>query len=147
MSDASDGAVPQIVDFGLAKIIGPSNTASEPFGTLGYVAPEVLKKQPYTFSCDVWSLGCIIYALLSGSLPFDHESQKETIRMTLSDELVFDLPCWDDVSPDAKDLVKKLMQKDPRNRISLANMLAHPWFNQARGKYAAATPPSKSLPL
>ena len=147
MSDSSDGAIPQIVDFGLAKIIGPSNTASEPFGTLGYVAPEVLRKQPYTFSCDVWSLGCIIYALLSGSLPFDHESQKETIRMTLSDELVFDLPCWDDVSPDAKDLVKKLMQKDPRNRISLANMLAHPWFNQASKKYAAATPPSKSLPL
>jgi calcium-dependent protein kinase len=99
MSDSSDSAMPKIVDFGLAKIIGPSNTASEPFGTLGYVAPEVLKKQPYTFSCDVWSLGCIIYALLSGSLPFDHESQKETIRMTLDDKLVFDLPCWDTVSP------------------------------------------------
>ena len=48
MSDSSENAVPKIVDFGLAKIIGPSNTASEPFGTLGYVAPEVLKKQPYT---------------------------------------------------------------------------------------------------
>lgn len=74
MSDTTDEAVPKIVDFGLAKIIGPSNTAQEPFGTLGYVAPEVLRKQPYTFSCDVWSIGCIIYALLSGSLPFDHES-------------------------------------------------------------------------
>ena len=151
MSDSSDGAIPQIVDFGLAKIIGPSNTASEPFGTLGYVAPEVLRKQPYTFSCDVWSLGCIIYALLSGSLPFDHESQKETIRMTLDDKLVFDLPCWDEVSPNAKDLVKKLLEKDPRNRISLTDMLAHPWFNQARSKYAAATPSSpnasKSLPI
>lgn len=114
MSDSTDGAVPQIVDFGLAKIIGPSNTASEPFGTLGYVAPEVLRKQPYTFSCDVWSLGCIIYALLSGSLPFDHESQKETIRMTLDDKLVFDLSCWDDVSASAKDLVKKLLIKDPK---------------------------------
>lgn len=114
MSDSTDGAVPQIVDFGLAKIIGPSNTASEPFGTLGYVAPEVLRKQPYTFSCDVWSLGCIIYALLSGSLPFDHESQKETIRMTLDDKLVFDLACWDDVSASAKDLVKKLLIKDPK---------------------------------
>ena len=114
MSDSTDGAVPQIVDFGLAKIIGPSNTASEPFGTLGYVAPEVLRKQPYTFSCDVWSLGCIIYALLSGSLPFDHESQKETIRMTLDDKLVFDLSCWDDVSASAKDLVTKLLTKDPK---------------------------------
>ena len=48
--------------------------ADEPFGTLGYVAPEVLRKEPYSFSCDLWSFGCIIYALLSGSLPFDHES-------------------------------------------------------------------------
>ena len=44
MSDDTDNAVPKIVDFGLSKIIGPSNTASEPFGTLGYISPEVLKK-------------------------------------------------------------------------------------------------------
>ena len=114
MSDSTDHAVPKIVDFGLAKIIGPSNTASEPFGTLGYVAPEVLRKHPYTFSCDVWSLGCIVYALLSGSLPFDHESQKETIRMTLDDKLVFDLPCWDQITPMAKDLITRLLIKDPK---------------------------------
>ena len=44
MSDNTDKSLPKIVDFGLAKIIGPSETANEPFGTLGYVAPEVLKK-------------------------------------------------------------------------------------------------------
>ena len=46
MTDASNQAKPKIVDFGLAKIIGPNETADEPFGTLGYVAPEVLKKKP-----------------------------------------------------------------------------------------------------
>lgn len=83
MSDNSETSIPKLVDFGLAKMIGPNETAVEPFGTLGYVAPEVLQKQPYSFGCDMWSLGCIIYALLSGSLPFDHKSQKETIKMTL----------------------------------------------------------------
>jgi serine/threonine protein kinase len=73
MSDPSDKAVPKLVDFGLAKIIGPNEKSNEPFGTVGYVAPEVLKKEPYSFSCDIWSLGCITYALLSGSLPYDHE--------------------------------------------------------------------------
>jgi serine/threonine protein kinase len=62
MNNSSDSAVPKLVDFGRAKIIGPSEKADEPFGTLGYVAPEVLKKEPYSFSCDLWSLGCIIYA-------------------------------------------------------------------------------------
>jgi calcium-dependent protein kinase len=132
MSDNSDRSVPKVVDFGLAKIIGPSETATEPFGTLGYVAPEVLKKQPYTYSCDVWSFGCIIYAMLSGSLPFDHESQKETIRMTLEDRLVFDLPCWNNISSDAKDLISKLLQKDQKQRISLDEALAHKWFNSRR---------------
>ena len=74
MSDNTEISVPKLVDFGLAKMIGPNELALEPFGTLGYVAPEVLQKKPYSFSCDLWSYGCIIYALLSGSLPFDHES-------------------------------------------------------------------------
>ena len=63
-----------IVDFGLAKMIGPNEKAEEPFGTLGYVAPEILEKKPYSFQCDMWSLGCIVYALLCSSLPFDHDS-------------------------------------------------------------------------
>ena len=92
MTDTSSTSVPKLVDFGLAKMIGPSERATEPFGTLGYVAPEILEKKPYTFSCDLWSLGCIVYALLCSSLPFDHDSQKETIRMTCEDRVVFDSP-------------------------------------------------------
>ena len=74
MSDTTDQSVPKLADFGLAKIVGPSEKADEPFGTLGYAAPEVLRKEPYGPSCDLWSLGCICYALLCGALPFDHES-------------------------------------------------------------------------
>lgn len=135
MSDTSDNAVPKIVDFGLAKIIGPSCTAQEPFGTLGYAAPEVLSKMPYTFSCDVWSLGCIIYACLSGSLPFDHEKQEETIRMTLHEKLAFDLPVWNQISPLAKNLLTGLLEKDPRDRLTMEQAMAHPWFEKSRQKY------------
>lgn len=92
MSDTTDKSVPKLVDFGLAKMIGPNEKADEPFGTLGYVAPEILEKKPYTLNCDLWSLGCIIYALLCSSLPFDHDSQKETIRMTCEEPVRFDSP-------------------------------------------------------
>lgn len=74
MSDQTDKAIPKLADFGLAKMVGPSEKADEPFGTLGYAAPEVLRKEPYGPACDLWSLGCISYALLCGALPFDHES-------------------------------------------------------------------------
>lgn len=94
MSDQTDFAIPKIIDFGLARVVGPGMTSDEPFGTLGYVSPEVLKKEAYNFSCDIWSLGCITYALLSGSLPFDHKSPVETVKMTLRDPLQFELPIW-----------------------------------------------------
>jgi serine/threonine protein kinase len=82
MSDDTEQAVPKIVDFGLAKMIGPKEKADEPFGTLGYVAPEILSKKPYSAQCDFWSLGCIVYALCSSSLPFDDDDKKEMIRLT-----------------------------------------------------------------
>ena len=66
MSDTTDRSIPKICDFGLAKIMGPNETASEPFGTMGYVAPEILLKKPYGMSCDLWSYGCIIHALICG---------------------------------------------------------------------------------
>ena len=135
MSNTSDQAAPKLVDFGLTKIIGPTETAVEPFGTLGYVAPEVLKKEPYSFSCDMWSLGCIIYAVISGSLPFDHDDNKVTIKMTLEDPLVFDLPCWKTTSQDCKDLVFGLLQKKPQDRFNLDQVLAHPWLKDEIAKH------------
>ena len=113
MDNNSDIATPKLADFGLAKFLGPSEKTTEPFGTLGYVAPEVLRKDPYSYSCDLWSLGCITYALLSGSLPFDHANQNETIKMTINAQLVFDLPCWKLVSEHAKIFITSLLIKDP----------------------------------
>mgnify|MGYP006096514359 CR=1 FL=1 len=123
MSDNTEQSVPKLADFGLAKMIAPNEAADEPFGTLGYVAPEVLRKEPYSFSCDLWSFGCIMYALLSGSLPFDHESQKQTIKMTLENKLEFDLPCWENISVDCKDIINRLLDKDPNTRITLDKAL------------------------
>jgi serine/threonine protein kinase len=77
----------------------------------------------------MWSLGCISYALLSGSLPFDHESQKETIRMTINEPLVFDLPCWEYISDTAKQFIEGLLAKDPEKRLNLKEALKHPWFS------------------
>lgn len=112
MTDDTNRSVPKIVDFGLAKMIGPDEKAEEPFGTVGYVAPEILNKQPYTKQCDLWSLGCILYALLCSCLPFDHETQSEANRMTREDNVTFDSPQWKYYSRSSIDLVSKLLIKD-----------------------------------
>lgn len=98
MSDDSNRAIPKLIDFGLARILYPGETTTEPYGTLGYVGPEILKKEPYSYQCDVWSLGCITFALISGSLPFDDQEPQNTIKFTKEFPLRFDLECWKYIS-------------------------------------------------
>ena len=80
MVNNDDDADLKIVDFGLSKIIGPNESSLDPFGTLSYVAPEVLLQKPYGKEVDLWSLGVITYLLLSRVLPFDDEEDKEIAR-------------------------------------------------------------------
>ena len=70
----------KIMDFGLSKIVGPADRCNEPYGTLSYVAPEVLQKTPYNMAVDIWSLGIITHLMLIGYLPFDHENDQEIAR-------------------------------------------------------------------
>ena len=80
MASDSDDAELKIVDFGLSKIIGPNESSLDPFGTLSYVAPEVLLSKPYGKEVDLWSLGVITYLLIARCLPFDDEDDKEIAR-------------------------------------------------------------------
>lgn len=80
MVDNSEVSDLKIVDFGLSKIIGPNETSLDPFGTLSYVAPEVLLQKPYGKEVDLWSLGVIVYLLLCRVLPFDDEDDREIAR-------------------------------------------------------------------
>lgn len=116
MVDNSENTDLKIVDFGLSKIIGPNETSLDPFGTLvsqkfrltfqSYVAPEVLLQKPYGKEVDLWSLGVIIYLLLSRVLPFDDEDDREIARQTIYDPPDFSFHPWDKVTKEGKDICK-----------------------------------------
>jgi len=89
----------------LSKTFGPGETCIEPFGTLCYVAPEILLQKPYDKTVDCWSLGIIMYLMLSRHLPFDSNDDKEIGRKTIYQQIQFTHPIWQDVSAEAKDLV------------------------------------------
>jgi len=76
----------------------------------------------------MWSLGCIIYALLCGYLPFDDDDGHTLNRMIRSGAYSFDGPIWSQVSDDAKNLVSKLLKKDPSKRFSAEEALNHHWL-------------------
>ena len=101
-------------------------------GTPYYVAPEVLKGN-YDFSCDVWSLGVILYIMLCGYPPFEGDNNKEIFKRVLQQKLEFDPEDWDIISDEAKDLISKMLVKEPTKRITVIDCLNHPWFEIAQG--------------
>lgn len=120
-----------ICDFGFAKQLRADNgLLMTPCYTANFVAPEVLKKQGYDESCDVWSLGVLLYTMLSGHTPFAN-GPDDTPEMILSrigeGKFAMTGGNWDVISPAAKDLVSRMLHVDPRQRINLQQILTHRW--------------------
>lgn len=105
MSSNQDDATPKILDFGLSKIVGPSEFCHERCGTMMYVAPEVLLGVPYTKAVDMWSIGVMTYLLLSGVLPFDAE-ENELATQIISENIPYPDVVWSHFSPESRDFVE-----------------------------------------
>ena len=111
------------MDFGLSKVISRNETMSEGYGTLSYAAPEILTRQPYNFKVDIWSLGVILFAILSGSLPFENEKEENLIKMTIFAEVNFNQDIWNKYSNKIVDLITSCLQKNPEARINIDEFL------------------------
>ena len=131
MTDLSASADIRLLDFGLSKIIGNDEKCTEPYGTLSFVAPEVLQGKPYDKSVDLWSIGIITFLLLCGYLPFDDKhSEREIARQTIQDPVPYESKIWSKLSPEAKTFVDGLLQKKPEKRYSIKEVLEHPWIKK-----------------
>jgi serine/threonine protein kinase/Ca2+-binding EF-hand superfamily protein len=129
MTDTTDNADIKLLDFGLSKILTPKEKCCDTYGTISYCAPEILLNMHYNKSADLWSIGIIAYLLLSGCLPFDHESsEKEIMRQTIYDAVPFYHSIWKHISPEAKGFVSSLLQKEPDKRMDLCACLESDWF-------------------
>jgi len=128
ISSESGGLQVKIADFGLSKDFSDSNAMTTCCGSPSYVAPEVLQQGMYNNSCDIWSIGVILYVLLSGFLPFFGETQEELFDKILTGSYSFANKVWDDISPTAKDLVTKMLTLNEEDRPTAKQCLEHPWF-------------------
>jgi len=127
VSEDNDSFI-KLADFGFAARVHAPKTLTKQCGTPFFVSPEILMRQPYDQMSDMWSVGCIVYLLLSGNLPFMGRTQKELFRKIVIGKYVFDDECWSDVSEDARDLVSKMLVTDPDNRIGAREALRHRWL-------------------
>lgn len=131
----------RLTDFGLSRMLDPEETeAKTPCGTFGYIAPEVLHQyqvdpyrsdSSYSYKVDIWAIGCILYTMLCGFPPFyEDEYSKETLAEKIArGHYKFLAPWWDEISEEAKDLVRHLLKVDIEERYDIDQLLAHPWLN------------------
>ena len=121
--------------------------SSSSFAT-GYIAPEVLHMKGYDKACDVWSLGVIIYILLCGFPPFYADNDAQLYEKIKKGEFEFLRPYWDPISDDAKDLIRKMLTVDPKDRITCQGALDHPWLKVGcpLPRHALCQPPIHPLP-
>ncbi|RKP00079.1 hypothetical protein CXG81DRAFT_13654, partial [Caulochytrium protostelioides] len=119
-----DGDV-KIIDFGFTKEYNDRTLLDTYCGSVSYAAPEMITGKRYAGpAADVWSLGIILYALLCGYLPFDDDADTEVHAKVL--RLEYTLPAH--LSPEAADLITRILQLDAAQRLSLAQIQSHPWF-------------------
>ncbi|KAI0961024.1 hypothetical protein AcV7_000242 [Taiwanofungus camphoratus] len=118
-----------IVDFGIAKHLHtPEEQLHSLAGSFGYVAPEVLNKKGHGKAVDMWSTGIITYVLLCGYSPFRSDDMKELIRATTEANIEFHERFWFNVSAEAKEFIRALLNPDPSKRPTAAEALKHRWL-------------------
>mmetsp|Transcript_15151 Transcript_15151/g.21241 ORF Transcript_15151/g.21241 Transcript_15151/m.21241 type:complete len:388 (+) Transcript_15151:523-1686(+) len=141
----SDSPV-KIIDFGMAKPVPPHVYLTQFAGTPYYIAPEILDGR-YNTACDMWSMGIVMFLLLYGYPPFHASGHKEgsasTREVFKKIQKGFDpkirkgygawFPRGFNVSDEARDLIARLLTRDTKDRYTVDEMLAHPWFVRAKG--------------
>ncbi|XP_071725201.1 calcium-dependent protein kinase 1-like isoform X2 [Rutidosis leptorrhynchoides] len=127
--DEREDSLLKTIDFGLSVFFKPGEKFTDVVGSPYYVAPEILRKH-YGPEADVWSAGVILYILLSGVPPFWAESEQGIFEQVLHGDLDFSSDPWPNISGSAKDLVRKMLVRDPRRRPTAHEVLCHPWVQE-----------------
>ena len=119
----------KIIDWGTARFYEKDKKMNRISGTPYYIAPEVLNEK-YDEKCDIWSCGVIMYILLCGYPPFNAETDQEILNKIKLGKFSFPDEEWENVSPDAKDLIVRMLAFSPNERYSASECLNHKWLSE-----------------
>ncbi|KAL0455694.1 UNVERIFIED_CONTAM: Calcium and calcium/calmodulin-dependent serine/threonine-protein kinase [Sesamum latifolium] len=117
----------KIMDFGLSSVEDFTDPVVGLFGSIDYVSPEALSRDKISPKSDIWSLGVILYILLSGYPPFSAQSNRQKQQMILNGQFSFYEKTWKNISSSVKQLITSLLKVDPDLRPSADEILRHPW--------------------
>jgi len=127
---ADQRTVLKIADFGFAKILETQDLAATHCGSPLYMAPEIHEHRAYSAKADLWSVGIILYQMVTGSTPFRVASLEELAWKLKSEDIKFSPRMEKQLSSECRNLVLSLLQKNPHRRISWEDFFCHPWFGE-----------------
>ncbi|XP_065040266.1 calcium and calcium/calmodulin-dependent serine/threonine-protein kinase-like [Musa acuminata AAA Group] len=125
--DSSARSPLKIMDFGLSSVEDHADPIIALFGSIDYVSPEALSRREVSAASDMWSLGVILYILLSGCPPFTASTNREKQQRILAGDFNFEDPTWKTISFSAKDLISRLLSVETYKRPTASDLLKHPW--------------------
>jgi len=120
----------RLLDFGLSRLMPRAELVMTSVGTLDYKAPEVCLCKPYGSSCDCWSLGVMLFEMLSGELPCVFDSDESVVEFA-QNGVQFTSKKWANISESAKDLIRRLLEFEPEKRYTCEEALASQWLASA----------------
>ena len=119
----------KLIDFGSCEILTKTKlTSTTKIGTPSYIAPEILNGEEYDYCCDIWSLGVLMYYLLCGNKPFTGNTEEDIYKAVKAADLKFKDKIWDNISDDAKNLIKSMLVKNKKKRININQVLNSEWI-------------------
>lgn len=155
LENSDDNTSVKICDFGFAKRVHVPQSLTTLCGSKHYVAPELLKNHPYDESADMWSVGVIVYFLLSGYLPFNARDQQDLFQLIRLGKYNFESKYWAGISDEAMDLIERLLEVDPASRVTAKDALESDWIqglddealleHELRGSLAGITETRESI--
>ena len=118
----------KIADFGVSKQVRTGEIMREQCGTPAYIAPEIIRDRGYSgFKADLWSAGVVLYAMLYGTVPFKANNMQDLHKLILAAK--YNLK--DEISESAKSLLRALLEPYPVKRLTIKQVLTHPWMVDA----------------
>jgi calcium/calmodulin-dependent protein kinase I len=151
---SSESSDMKLIDFGYAGLWREDKQLTGLCGTPDYVAPEVLtwyddddNGTPYGKGSDLWSLGVLLYVILSGCSPFSADEEELLLKQVAEAKYEFFENEWKNVSANAKDIITRLLVVDPAKRLTMPELLQHPWVKDSVSKCRADIERKLAAPL
>ena len=116
----------KIGDFGVSKMVKEGEIMMDQWGTPAYIAPEILIDEGYSgYGIDIWSAGVVLYAMLYGTVPFKAHNMKDLHKSIIMAKYSLK----ESISENAIDLIRRILEPNPTQRLTISQILSHPWFN------------------